>query len=35
MYNQGIVIYETFLPQPKNYIFAVTFRDFAIIYLDE
>lgn len=35
MYHQGIVIYETFLPQPRTYIFAITFRDFVIIYLDK
>jgi hypothetical protein len=33
MYNQGIVVYETFLPK-KQYLLNMTIHDFALVILD-
>lgn len=34
MYNQGLVIYETILPEARTYYFDATIRDFGLIYVD-
>jgi hypothetical protein len=33
MYNQGIVVYETFLPKGRHFI-NMTVHDFVIVFLD-
>jgi len=34
MYKQGILLYETILPQQKTYIFNVTVHDYALVYVN-
>ncbi len=34
MYHQGLVIYETTLPTPKEYQLSLIVHDFALIYVD-
>lgn len=35
MYNQGIVIYETYLAEKRNYKFRITYHDLAMIFIDD
>jgi len=35
MYDQGIVIYQTTLPEARTYYFDASIRDFGLIYVDD
>jgi hypothetical protein len=35
MYNQGLLLYETTLPEARRYLFQLVIRDFAVIFVDD
>jgi hypothetical protein len=35
MYNQGLVLYDTVLPDARKYSFRLVIRDFAVVFVDD